>query len=264
MTAATVTFVLPCFNEAARIIASLDTLESWFGTSHQFLVVDDGSADDTASKVEVYAESHAHVRVHRVRPHRGKGGAVREAIRHVHTERVVFMDADLAFDHESVERTLDALAGADVVVGNRRDGRSRYSVPVQVFGFLYRRHFAGLVFNAFVRAVTGVRVRDTQCGLKGYRREGLVAMAPALSVDGFAFDVEMLLVATSLGLRMAEIPVSVRYESARSSVRMLASTRRVVSDVVRIALRRARGAYAPARIQVLAPPMAGADGPVAK
>jgi glycosyltransferase involved in cell wall biosynthesis len=264
VTAATVTFVLPCFNEGARIVASLATLQSWFGATHEILVVDDGSADDTAAKVESYAEAHAHIRVHRVRPHRGKGRAVREAIPRVRTERVVFMDADLAFDCESVQRTLDALGDADVVVGNRRDGRSRYSVPVQVFGFLYRRHFAGLAFNAFVRALTGVSVRDTQCGLKGYRREGLVAIAPALSVDGFALDVEMLLVASSLGLRMTEIPVNVRYESARSSVRMLASTRRVVSDVMAIALRRARGAYAPARIQVLAAPMAGADGPVAE
>ena len=129
MTAATVTFVLPCFNEGSRIIASLDTLESWFGANHQLLVVDDESADDTAAKVERYAEAHAHVRVHRVRPHRAKGGAVREAIPHVRTERAVFMVADLAFDRESVQRTLDALAEADVVVGNRRDGRSRPRRP---------------------------------------------------------------------------------------------------------------------------------------
>lgn len=264
MSGGAVTFVLPCFNEGPRIIESLAMLESWFGAVHQVLIVDDGSADDTVARVEGYAETHAYVRVHRVWPHRGKGGAVREAIPQVRTERVVFMDADLAFDRESVQRTLDALADADVVVGNRRDDRSRYSVPVQVFGFLYRRHFAGLAFNAFVRALTGVGVRDTQCGLKGYRREGLVAMAPALSVDGFALDVEMLLVARSLGLRMAEIPVNVHYESARSSVRMLASTKRVASDVVAIALRRASGAYAPARIRRLATQMAEVDRPLAR
>jgi glycosyltransferase involved in cell wall biosynthesis len=247
-----ISIVLPCFNEGSRIASSLATLESWFGDSAEVLVIDDGSVDDTVDQAERYASRHAHVRVHRVPRHRGKGGAVRAAIPLVHGDMVVFIDADLAFDRESVQRALDGLAAAEMVVGNRRHDASSYSVPVRLFGFLYRRHLVGLLFNAIVRAVVPISLRDTQCGLKAFRRTCLDMIAPALSVEGFALDVEILLVARGLDVRLAEIPVHVRYESAKSSVKLLLSAWAMASDIARIAVRRARGRYAPARLQALA------------
>src|SRR4029453_10123487 len=149
------------------------------------------SVDDTFEQAERYANRHAHVRVHRV-PHRGKGGAIRAAIPLVRADMVVLIDADLAFDCESVQRALDGLATADMVVGNRRHDGSYYLVPVRLFGFLYRRHLIGLVFNAFVRSVLHVSLRDTQCGLKAFRRTCLETIAPTLTAEGFALDVGML------------------------------------------------------------------------
>ena len=247
-----VSLVLPCFNEGHRIASSLAMLESWFGANVEVVVMDDGSVDDTGERAEQYARRHDHVRVQTLPRHRGKGAAIRSAIPMVRGELVAFRDADLAFDRDSVERALDGLTTADVVVGNRRHPDSRYSVPVRVFGFLYSRHLSGLLFNAFVRLAIGVTQRDTQCGLKAFRRASLERLAPALTVDGFALDVEMLLVAKALGMRVAEIPVNVHYESAKSSVRLLGSGRAMMSDIARIALRRMRGAYAPARLRALA------------
>jgi glycosyltransferase involved in cell wall biosynthesis len=247
-----ISVVLPCYNEGSRIASSLATLESWFGDSAEILVIDDGSVDDTVDQVERYASRHTHVRVHRMPRHRGKGGAVRAAIPLVRSDMVVFIDADLAFDRESVQRALDGLAAAEMVVGNRRHDASSYSVPVRLFGFLYRRHLVGLLFNAIVRAVVPVSLRDTQCGLKAFRRTCLDRIAPALSVEGFSLDVEILLVARGLDVRLAEIPVHVRYESAKSSVKLLLSAWAMASDIARIAVRRARGRYAPARLQELA------------
>ena len=180
--------VLPCFNEGFRIAGSLATLYAWFGSTTEVLVVDDGSADDTFEQAERYAAAHPHVRVHRRPEHRGKGAAIRAAIPLLRTDRVVFVDADLAFTRQSIERALDGLASADMVIGNRRHHGSYYSVPVRLFGFLHRRHLVGLFFNAVVRAVLPVRVRDTQCGLKAFQRAVLVRMAPAMHTDGFAFD----------------------------------------------------------------------------
>ena len=211
-------------------------------------MIDDGSADDTFEQAGRYATRHAHVRVHRLPRHRGKGAAIRAAIPLVRSDMVVLMDADLAFDRESVQRAIDGLASADMVVGNRRHDGSYYSVPVRLFGFLYRRHLVGLAFNTFVRAVLHVSLRDTQCGLKAFRRAALDTIAPALSVEGFALDVEMLLVARALEVRLSEVPVHVRYESAKSSVKLLLSAWVMASDLMRIAARRARGRYAPARV----------------
>jgi glycosyltransferase involved in cell wall biosynthesis len=241
--------ILPCFNEASRIGGSLATLDLWFGSAAEILIVDDGSSDETARNAEAFASTHAHVRVLRLPSHSGKGKAIRSAIPLAQCDFVLLMDADLAYDRESVNRALEALATADMVAGNRRHAASRYSVPVNLFGFLYRRHLVGLAFNAFVSVLLQLGLRDTQCGLKGFRREALERMGRSLTADGFAIDVEMLVVARALRLRFSDIPVHVTYHSAKSSVRLIRSGASMAAAVLRIAWRRALGRYAPARVE---------------
>jgi dolichyl-phosphate beta-glucosyltransferase len=241
----TFTIVLPCHNEAARITDSLRTLDGWFGPRAAVLVVDDGSDDETSHRAQ--SSGHPHVVVHRLATNRGKGAAVRAAIPLIRTPHVIVLDADLAYDRDSVERTLERLADADVVVGNRRHSRSRYFVPVRLFGFLYRRHVVGMTFNALVRLLLPINVRDTQCGLKGFRREALDAMASRLTIDGFAFDVELLVVAQSLRLRLIDVPVQVTYESAKSSVKLFRTAIAMATSLLLILSRRAAGRYRPGR-----------------
>ena len=242
------TIILPCFNEASRIATSLATVDRWFGSAAEVLVLDDGSSDDTAQRAEACGSTLASVRVHRLVGHGGKGRAIRTAIPLARCDDVLLLDADLAYDRDSAQRALDALATADMVIGNRRHAASHYSVPVNLFGFLYRRHLVGMAFNAFVRALLRIEQRDTQCGLKGFRRDALGQLAASLTVDGFAIDVEMLLVAPGLGLRLSEIPVRATYHSAKSSVKLIRSGASMARDVLRLASRRALGFYSPARV----------------
>ncbi|HSL21772.1 MAG TPA: glycosyltransferase [Vicinamibacterales bacterium] len=242
------TIVVPCFNEGHRLVESLDTLRSWFPDRTEIVVVDDGSTDDTFERLRGYAEAHEGIDVHHLPRNRGKGGAIREAIPRARGTLVVVMDADLAYDRESVQRVIDGLAQAEIVIGNRRHPGSRYSVPVRLFGFVYRRHFAGLVFNTVLRALIPVSARDTQCGLKGFRLDALRRIGRSVTTDGFALDVEMLLVARGLGIRVADAPVRVTYHSAKSSVRLLQSAFTMGSDVLRIAVRRMAGHYSPDRL----------------
>lgn len=242
------TVIVPCFNEGSQIARSLATLDMWFGSAAEVLVIDDGSSDDTAQQAQVFSSSHANVRVHRLSVNGGKGRAIRSAIPLACGGYVLLMDTDLVYDRESAQRVLDALTSADIVVGNRRHALSRYSVPVNLFGFLYRRHLVGLAFNAFVRALLQIGLRDTQCGLKGFRREALERIAESLTADGFAIDVEMLLVARALGLRLSDVPVHVTYHSAKSSVKLMRSGASMASEVLRMAARRAFGLYSPARV----------------
>lgn len=242
-TPARTSIVIPCFNEADCIVTTLGTLGTWFGDAVDIIVVDDGSSDDTEGRVRAWVSGHPNVRAHRLAVNRGKGGALRAAIPLVTGERVLFLDADLVFDRTSVMAVLEALSDADMVVANRRHRESRYSVQVKLFGFLYRRHVAGVVFNAFVRMLLQVGLRDTQCGLKGFRREALQLMSPLLTTNGFALDLELILAARGLGLRIADVPVLVRYGSALSSVRLLGSGASMFLELLRIAARRAAGAY---------------------
>jgi glycosyltransferase involved in cell wall biosynthesis len=243
-----VSIILPCFNEGLQIASSLSRLDAWFGSAAEVLVVDDGSTDETSERAEAYSRNHPPVRVHRLPVHAGKGAAIQAAIPLARGPLVLLLDADLAYDRDSVQRVLTGLETADMVVGNRRHYDSRYSVPVRLFGFLYRRHVVGMAFNACVRTLLPLELRDTQCGLKGFRREALHRIAAALSTTGFTLDVEMLLVAQALGLRLIDVPVCVTYHSAKSSIKLLESSVTMGAELVRIAVRHARGRYASERL----------------
>ena len=173
----------------------------------------------------------------------GKGASIRAAIGSAAGEHIVLVDADLAFGRDSIAAVLQGLDEGDVAIGNRRHVESRYSVPVRLFGFLYRRHLVGLTFNALVRTAFGLPYRDTQCGLKAFRRSALERLGSSLTIDGFAIDVEILLVARALGLRVIEVPVVVTYESAASSVRLIRSAVAMSTDLLRMLVRRAAGRY---------------------
>ena len=106
----------------------------------------------------------------------------------------------------------------------------------------------GWTFNTCVRALLKIQLRDTQCGLKGFRREALERIGASLTTEGFATDVEMFLVARALGLRLSEVPVHVTYRSAKSSVKLIRSGVAMAGELLRLAARRALGRYSPARV----------------
>ena len=178
----------------------------------------------------------------------GKGHAVASAAALVTDAAVVIADADLAYGEDSIRRAMDALRTADIVIGNRRHRDSTYTVPVRAFGFLYRRHVLGVVFNGFVRAVLGLHERDTQCGLKAFRAQAFQDVMASLRTRGFAFDLDVLLLARALRLHIEEIPVDVGIDSGRSSVRLVRDGAVAMKEVLTLAVHRMRGRYRPARM----------------
>lgn len=236
--------VVPCFNEAAVIAQSVARLREWFPAA-SVLVMDDGSADDTASRAAAVAEKDAGVRVCRLASNGGKGHAVASAVAAVAGRAVVIVDADLAYGRESIRRAMSALERCDVVIGNRRHRDSTYTVPVRLFGFLYRRHALGILFNRVVRAALGLHERDTQCGLKAFRGDAFHDVMTRLRTKGFAFDLDVLLLARARRLRIEEIPVDVTIDSGRSSVRLARDGAIALREVMSLALHRLKGRYRP-------------------
>ena len=244
--------VIPCFNERAVIDLTLERLRDWF-PSALLVVVDDGSADGTWERATQVAEGDARVQVVRQASNGGKGRAVAAALPYVTNHAVVIADADLAYERESMQRAIDALACADVAIGNRRHPTSTYVVTVRLFGFLYRRHVVGRLFNLLVRLTLGITWPDTQCGLKAFRAPAFTAIMPRLRTSGFAFDLDVLLLAEGLGLRVGDVPVDVTMSSGRSSVRLARDGGAAIVEVLKLALRRLSGGYSPERLRT-APP----------
>jgi glycosyltransferase involved in cell wall biosynthesis len=204
-----VSFVLPAYNEGKCIEGVLERLDSAVngnGLRCELVVVDDGSVDDTRLKALSYAAGRWHVRVFGYDRNVGKGFAVKNGFWKTIGDAVVFLDSDSDVDAGQVRRYVDALKDADIVVGSKWHKDSVVEMP-------FVRKLLSRGFNALVKLLTGVRVSDTQTGIKAVRRDAFSEVFGRLSVKRFAFDVELLVLARVYGLKVVELPVKLKLDS---------------------------------------------------
>jgi glycosyltransferase involved in cell wall biosynthesis len=209
-----VSFVMPAYNEADHIESALESLcrvGKNTGLRYEIVVVDDGSVDDTCLRTADFAIKNGHsgngsVKLVTYRNNIGKGHAVKTGFLRACGDAVVFVDSDLDVDIEQIGRYVEALDQSDIVVGCKWHPESNVDVPLV-------RLVLSCSFNILVKLLTGVRLRDTQAGLKAIRRRALEDVFPRLVVKRYAFDVELLAVANSLGLKTVELPVTLRTRS---------------------------------------------------
>jgi dolichyl-phosphate beta-glucosyltransferase len=169
--------------------------------------------------------------------HAGKGSAVRAGVAAASGDPIVFLDADLTIPVETIDAFLRALQdGADVVVA------SRY-VPGSVVDRPWWRIVMGRVYRTAVHAIVPIDVNDTQCGGKMYTAEAAKALFARSTLDGFAFDAEVLFIARQRGYRVVETPVQIR-QRAHTSVSFLRDTPVMLRDLVIIRWNGLRGRYA--------------------
>ncbi len=134
---------------------------------------------------------------------RGKGYAVRYGMARARGKRVAFIDAGMDIDPNGISMILEHMEwyGADIIVGSKRHPASQVDYPLL-------RRFYSFSYHFLVRLLFGLRLKDTQTGLKVFRREVLEKVLPRLLVKRFAFDVELLAVARYLGFKkIYEAPV---------------------------------------------------------
>src|ERR1700744_844711 len=161
--------VIPAYNEAARIPATLEAVVDCVrarGWNPEIVVGDNGSRDATAAVVTAFAARNPEVRLLQNPGNRGKGFSVRNGMLRSLGEIVMFTDADLSAPIEEADRLFAAIeGGGDISIGSRWLERSRQTIR-QPF---YRRFF-GRCFNGVTRAIMGLPFADTQCGFKAFTR----------------------------------------------------------------------------------------------
>lgn len=203
--------VIPAFNEAARLPATLVRIKQYLeqsSLSHEILVVDDGSLDDTAARAtQTLGER---VRVLRNQTNRGKGFAVRRGMLEAQGERRLMSDADLSTPIEELERLMAKMdEGFDVVIASRALPGANVEVRQPFF-----RENVGRLFNLLVQALLLPGLHDTQCGFKLWSAQAAAEAFSRARLDGFSFDVEVLAVARRRGRKTAEVPVTWRNDAA--------------------------------------------------
>jgi dolichyl-phosphate beta-glucosyltransferase len=242
--------VIPAYNEAARIEATMDVVVAWKQEQPfpvELIVVDDGSDDATADLAERALRNVAGARVIRI-AHGGKAAAVRAGMLAASGAQIAFSDADLATPLSYLTALRSELAkGSDIAIGSREGaGARRLGEPAY-------RHVMGRVFNGMVRLLLVPGIHDTQCGFKLFRAEvahdllqrsrlyrdhrGSVA-GPRVT----AFDVELLAIARLRGYHVCPVPVVWSYGRG-SKVRPARDTWHNVRDVVTVWIGTKRGRY---------------------
>ncbi len=226
--------VLPLYNEARRLRAARDGVD-WLRARHgpvEAVWVDDGSTDGTLAALRADAGPDDIVIA---APHRGKGGALREGVAAARGARILVTDVDWSVGPHLVPSLL--AVDADVVLATREGADARR------VGEPLLRHWLGRTFNHAVKALVLTGHEDTQCGCKLLRADVAKSLFAALTVDGFAFDVELLYLARLRGHHVREVPVVWRYE-ADSRVRPVRDAVAMAQDVWRVRRNARLGRYA--------------------
>lgn len=233
--------VVPAFNEQdviGRFIDSVLADVDRHAFAWEAIIVDDGSADDTVRIARDAARVDPRVRVIEA-PHRGKGAAVREGLLAAGGEWVLMADADLSMPWNNLSRFLDITAERDaphIIIG------SREAPGAERTGEARSRRVSSRIFNTLVRVFAVPGIRDSQCGYKMLSAEAVEALAPHLTIDGFAFDVELLYLARLAGFRIREVGIACHCRQD-SRVRVRAGLASVL-DVMRVRMKTRHGSPA--------------------
>lgn len=172
---------------------------------YEVIVVVDGMVDKTLQNAKKVKSSK--IKVVGYKHNKGKGHAVRYGMARSKGDYVAFIDSGMEIDPNGISMITEHMEwyDADIIVASKRHPASRVSYP-------FSRRIISRLYQLFVQFFTGLNVRDTQAGLKIFKRDVLKDVLPRLLVKRFAFDLEMLTVAHRLGYRRVfEAPVKLRY-----------------------------------------------------
>jgi glycosyltransferase involved in cell wall biosynthesis len=201
--------IVPAYREGrhirenlSRLLAELDTLN----VSYEVIVVSDGNIDETVSEAEQVVSPH--IKVIEYNRNMGKGYALRCGVSHSSGELVTFIDADMELDPRYIKGFIAVMESfeCDAVVGSKRHPMSNVDYPAL-------RRLQSLIYHLLIRVLFNLKIRDTQTGLKLFRRPVLEDALPVLAIKRFAFDLELLVVAHQFGYRkVIEAPVNLTYK----------------------------------------------------
>ena len=250
------TLIIPAYNEESRLPKTLADakayLDDW-GINYRVLVVDDGSRDSTSTLSSSFGRRFSTIR----QPNGGKGSAVRNGMLSATGRVVGFTDADLPYDLNALKSAYHTIVEGkrDVVFGSRTVEGAKSNVERQ-----WMRTLASFVFRSFMAMLVSRQVTDTQCGLKVFSRRAARKIFSRATVNGFAFDAEVVYLTHLLDLPFEKVPVTLVNDYS-TTISLTRNAIPMLMDVVGVRLHSLRNGYHP-QIDVI--PVSAATQPAAR
>ena len=211
-----ISVLMPAYNEGRHIRRNLEetalALDD-LGLAWEIVVCDDGSRDNTRQEAEQAAAALTGVTVIGSGGNRGKGYALRKAFSRSRGDLIFFLDSDLDIHPRQFATLLKVMdkTGSEIVIGSKRHPDSTLNYP-------RGRKLISAAYFFLVKSLFGLPLRDTQTGIKLFRRQVLEETLPRLLVKKYAFDLELLVAAHRRGFLVAEAPVVVDYRGRFGSI----------------------------------------------
>jgi len=209
--------VIPAYKAEKYIVKNIKNLESVLSTTsydYEIIVVVDGDIDRTLQRANRYARNKNHIKSFTYPNNKGKGNAVRHGFSKAKGDLIGFIDAGLDLDPNAMHMLLAHFEwyNADIIVGSKRHPASKIEYP-------WQRKILSFGYQYIVLFLFGLKIRDTQVGIKIFRAEVVKKILPRLLVKAFAFDIEMLAVANYLGYkRIFEAPINLKMDFSQSTI----------------------------------------------
>lgn len=208
-----ISLIIPTYKQQKTIVLNLSRIKSVMDQlryDYEIIVVIDGYLDDTHKVVKRAKIPKVHILGYK--ENKGKGYAIRYGMKEAKGTILAFIDSGMDLDPNGLSMLLEHFEwyNADIIVGSKLHPVSKISYPFvrKVMSFGYR---------LLVKSLFGLSVRDTQVGLKFYKRKVLEDVLPRLQVNSFAFDIEILALANHLGYRrIYEAPVELNFTGISS------------------------------------------------
>jgi len=228
--------IIPVFNESLRIPRSASLLNEALTIGYidrattEIIVIDDGSTDDSHSVVKKrVSQLVPNFQLIRLPSNQGKGAAIREGVKNASGEFTIFLDLDVPVDLAQIPELLRVLRTSPIAIGSR-------SLP-ESFSQIDRRHrvLMGKTYSFLVNALLPLKIKDTQCGFKGFQTPISQLLFYFLEIKRYGFDIQILSHARRLDLKIEEVPVNWS-DIAGSKINPIRDSAAMIRDLLKMCL----------------------------
>lgn len=237
-----ISIIIPAYNEENVIGSTIIETSDYFSRQafdYEIIVVDDGSKDRTAEKVERLQGKYSKLRLLKNGSNRGKGGAVRTGMLQGSGDYLLFMDADLSTPiTEFIKFMPNIQAGTDVVIGTRKKKGANITRRQPLL-----REYMGKMFTWVSNILLGCTVSDYTCGFKVFSCQAAKNIFSRQLIDGWGYDSEIIFLARKKGYDIKEIPVT-WHNDGDTKVRLVRDSVNSFIELIRIRINYIKNRYA--------------------